>query len=253
MKGRNTFAIFAFAGIFFGSLILLAPASLLGGGLSEITEGKLSMSEVKGSLWDGNGILLFKDESQFIALGHYAWRWRASALLRGQMELEVSHGADTSPMTLRISLLNLHAELSNWHATLPAQMLALLSAQLRPYQLSGEIAISTDSLVFSKLGGFGKAELDWKNAGSGLTDIYPLGDYRILIDASGQVFSVGLSTLTGKLQLAGSGKNVPGKGLEFKGTAQAAKGDQYVVLTELLHHMGPEVSPGVFSFGLAPQ
>ena len=231
----------------------MAPAALLGGALDKLTEGKLNVSDAKGTLWNGSGIVLFRDNTQFIVLGHYNWHWRAAALLEGQVEFDVTQGENTRPMFLRIFPLKRQAELAHWHATLPAQMLSLLAPQLRPYQLSGEIDFSTDSLVFSSQGGYGKAALDWNHAGSGLTDIYPLGDYRILIEASGQDMSVQLSTLGGVLQLGGKGKTVPGRGLEFSGTAQAGQGDQYVVLTALLHHMGPEISPGVFSFGLAPQ
>lgn len=253
MKVRNTFAFFVFSAVFVCSLLVMAPASVLSGALDKLTEGKLNLSGAKGTLWNGSGILLFSDNTQFIVLGHYNWHWSVAALLEGQVEYAVTLGENTRPMFLRISPLKQQAELAHWHATLPAQMLSLLAPQLRAYQLSGEIDFSSDSLAFSGTGGLGKAALDWNHAGSGLTDIYPLGDYRILIEVSGQDMSVQLSTLGGVLQLGGKGKTVPGRGLEFSGTAQAGPGDQQVVLTALLHHMGPEISPGVFSFGLAPQ
>jgi general secretion pathway protein N len=41
--------------------------------------------------------------------------------------------------------------------------------------------------------------------------------------------------------------------MSINGTAQAAPGDAAVELNELLHHIGPEIRPGVFKLALMPQ
>lgn len=225
----------------------------MSGGLDKFSAGRLTLAHAHGTLWNGSGALLYKNNSQFIALGDYTWQLRTTELLTGRIAFDVWQGEDTTPMHVRYSPLRQLAELTRWHMTLPAQVLSMLAPQLRPYQLVGEIKMSTDSMSFSPEGILGKTSLDWMQAGSGLTDIYPLGDYRIQIEASGQGVSVQLSTLAGKLQLTGSGQMVPGQQLQFKGTAQALQGDQHEALTDMLHHMGPETSPGVVSFGLASQ
>ncbi|MDP1635255.1 MAG: hypothetical protein Q8L69_11320, partial [Gallionellaceae bacterium] len=62
-----------------------------------------------------------------------------------------------------------------------------------------------------------------------------------------------LSTLSGKLQLTGTGSFDPGSGMQLNGTAQAGPGEDAAELNELLHHIGPELSPGVFKLALMPQ
>jgi general secretion pathway protein N len=94
--------------------------------------------------------------------------------------------------------------------------------------------------------------VDWNQATSGLTDIAPLGDYRIVLQGEGADLKVSLTTLTGKLKLAGNGQIQFGRALSFSGTAQAAP-DQKEALSDLLHHIGPELSAGVFNFALAAQ
>jgi general secretion pathway protein N len=250
---RHWLAIISFAVVFVIGLLVMAPAALMSGGLDKFSEGRLTLAHARGTLWNGSGALLYKNNTQFITLGDYTWQLRTSELLTGRIAFDVRQGEDTTPMRVRYSPLHQFAELSQWHMTLPAQVLSMLAPQLRPYQLIGEIKMSTDSMSFTPEGILGLARLDWMQAGSGMTDIYPLGDYCIKIETSGQGVSVQLSTLAGKLQLTGSGQIVPGQRLQFNGTAQALQGDQHEALTEMLHHMGPETSPGIVSFGLASQ
>ncbi len=231
----------------------MAPASLLAGYMERHSEGRVFLAGTRGTLWNGNGVMLFGTDTTYISLGEYSWHLRPAALLSGALEFEVRRGMGGDPMRARYEPLRQAVELSQWRVTLPAQVLALLAPQLRPYQLNGEVDLSAESVSFSQRGVAGKATVDWKQAGSGLSDVYPLGDYRILMQGDGRELSVQLSTLSGKLRLSGSGQMELGRGLNFNGTAQAAEGEAQESLSELLHHVGPEVSPGVFRLGLVSQ
>ncbi len=254
MSQRRWIASFAFVGIFCVSLLVMAPASMLSAQLQGFSGGKLSLANTQGTIWNGSGILLLQNDAQFVSMSNYAWKVSPAAVLRGVLEFEVHHGEEgAAPMRVRLSPMRLQVELLQWNTSMPAQVLGMLAPQLRPYQLNGEIKLTTDSLSFSPGGTQGKATVDWTQAGSGLTDIYPLGDYRILLTGEGQKLTVELSTLAGKLRLAGHGQMEPGKALSFNGTAQAAPGEKLDVLSELLHHVGPETTPGVHSFGLISQ
>jgi general secretion pathway protein N len=243
----------AFAGIFCASLVVMAPASLLGAQLERFSGGRLSLANTNGTIWSGSGILLFRNDTQFISLGDYAWQIRPAELPSNGLVYEVRHGEGAPPMRARYAVLRQEAELSQWRMVLPAQILAVLSPQLKPYQLHGEVRLATDSLTFSAGGILGRATVDWMQAGSRLTDVYPLGDYRIQMAGTGAGLSIQLSTLAGKLRLSGSGQVVPGRGLTFNGEAQAAPGEQQEALTDLLHRVGPQTSPGVFALALIPQ
>jgi len=85
-----------------------------------------------------------------------------------------------------------------------------------------------------------------------LTDIAPLGDYRVLLLGEEKDLKITLSTLGGKLLLSGNGLIKSGGKLSLQGTAQATP-DQRENLSDLLHHIGPELSPGVFGFSLSAQ
>ncbi len=243
----------AFVAVFCISLLVTAPASMLSAQLQGFSGGKLSLANTRGTIWSGSGIMLLQNDTQYVSMGNYAWKVSPAGLLGGALEFEVRQGESAAPMRVRLAPFKQQVELTQWNTTLPAQVLGMLAPQLRPYQLNGEIKLSTDSLSFSPGGTQGKATVDWMQAGSGLTDVYPLGDYRMLLEGEGQKLTVQLSTLSGKLRLAGRGQMEPGKGLSFNGTAQAAQGEQQESLSELLHHIGPETIPGVYALGLVTQ
>lgn len=239
-----------FLGVFCALIVVLAPASLLTGLLERATAGRLSMAQTKGSLWRGAGVLLLQHDNKFLPLGHYAWRISPTANL-SQIEVLVDTGEGKSSQLL-ISPWHKELEVAQAQLALPAQLLSVFAPQLIPYRLSGELNLTTERFQITPKANSGELTLDWKQATSGLTDIAPLGDYRILLQGVGTNLKVSLNTLSGKLQLAGNGQIQVGRALTFNGTAQAAP-DQKEALSDLLHHIGPELTPGIFSFSLAAQ
>jgi general secretion pathway protein N len=169
----------------------------------------------------------------------------------GRISLVVDGGGD-APSHLLISPWRNEVEVLRGNALLPAQLLAVFAPQLTPYRLSGELLLTSDHFLLTPDSSAGTVTLDWRQATSGLTDIAPLGDYRVLLLGEGKDLKVTLSTLGGKLLLSGNGLIQPGGTLSLQGTAQAVP-DQRESLSDLLHHIGPELSPGVFGFSLLAQ
>jgi len=236
--------------VFLTAIILLAPASLVTGLLERATVGRLSMAQAEGTLWRGAGVLLLAHDNRFLPLGRYAWHISPAPSL-SQIAVAVDTGTDV-PSQLIISPWRNEIEVSRAQASLPAQLLSVFAPQLLPYRLSGELVLTTEHFQITPDSNGGTVTVDWKQAHSGLTDISPLGDYRILLQGAGADMNVSLTTVAGKLQLAGNGQIQIGRALTFNGTAQAAP-DQQEALSDLLHHIGPESSPGIFRFALAAQ
>lgn len=241
-------SLFLFLIAFFAVIVALAPASLVAGFLDRVSAGRLTMAQTEGTLWRGAGVLLLRHDNKFLPLDHYAWRISPAANL-SQIAVAVDTGSG-KPSQLLISPWRNEVEVSQGNASLPAQLLSVFAPQLLPYRLSGELVLSTEHFQITPNSNSGTITVDWKQATSGLTDIAPLGDYRILLQ--GADMKVSLVTVAGKLQLAGNGQIQVGRALTFNGTAQAAP-DQKEALSDLLHHIGPELTPGIFSFSLAAQ
>jgi general secretion pathway protein N len=236
-----------FGSVFFVGLFAFAPASLMGYALERASGGMLSLAQTTGSLWQGSGVALLRQNTRYQTLGSYRWHLQLfSAALQVQ-------AGESAPMTVRYTPFSGRISVESLHLTLPASIMEIAAPQLGPYQLQGTLEAHSDHLTLDTAGLNGEVSVDWAHAASGLSEIRPLGDYRILLQGNGAAVDGQLSTLSGKLQLSGTGRFDRASGLHINGTAQAAPGAAAAELNELLHHIGPEISPGVFTLALMPQ
>ncbi len=156
-------------------------------------------------------------------------------------------------MTVHFAPIAGRIDIDHLQLTLPVSIMEVAAPQLGPYQLQGMLDAHSDHLALDAAGMTGQVTVDWARAASGLSEIRPLGDYRIQLQGNGTVVDAQLSTLSGKLQLDAKGSYDKTNGMRLNGTAQAASDTAAAELHELLHHIGPEVSPGVFTLALMPQ
>jgi general secretion pathway protein N len=245
---RRVLLALLFGGIFLGGLIAFAPASLMGSILERASGGMLTLAQTKGGLWQGSGVALLRQKSSYQMLGSYRWHLKIfSAALQVQ-------AGEATPMTVRYIPFAGRINVDNLHLTLPASIISIAAPQLGPYQLMGSFEASSDHLTLNAGSMDGQINVDWLNAASALSAIRPLGDYRIVLQGNGATLDAQLSTLSGKLQLDAKGSYDMVNGMRFTGTAQAAPGAAAASeLKELLHHIGPEIRPGVFTLALMPQ
>lgn len=236
-----------FGSVFLAGMLVFAPASLMGYALSRASGGMLTLAQTQGSLWRGSGVALLKNKSRYQTLGSYRWQFKPfSAALQVQ-------AGEAAPMFARYIPFSGRVEIDNLNLALPASALELAAPQLGPYQLQGMFDAHSDHLTLDANGLNGQVSVDWMRAASGLTSIRPLGDYRIVLSGNGSALDAKLTTLAGKLQLNATGHFASGGGMQLDGTAQAGDGADAAELNELLHHIGPEIRPGVFKLALVPQ
>lgn len=233
--------------VFVVALVLWAPAALVDTALRQATEGRLSLASAQGTLWRGEGDLLLQHDHRFLPLGHYHWqlspRFAAAAL-----EMRLEHDGQVAAV-LTLQPWQKELKLERVQLALPAQVLPLFLPQLKLYRLGGALQLAGGPFSLRSGHYDGVVQLEWQHASSGLTDLNPLGDYRITVRGEDALLDIALSTLQGKLLLEGGGRLAPeGRGA-FSGTARAAAG-QEAALSDLLHHIGPETAPGVFGFAL---
>jgi general secretion pathway protein N len=244
---RRALLALMFGGVFFIGLFVFAPASLMGYALERASGQMLSLAHSTGSLWQGSGVVLLRQHERFQSLGSYRWHLRlADASLQVQAE-------EHPPMSLRYLPFSRKVAIDDIQLDLPASILDVAVPQLGPYQLQGMLYVHGEHLTLDTAGMDGQLTVEWMHAASALSEVRPLGDYRIVLQGKGSTVDGQLATLSGKLQLSANGTYNNVNGLRLNGTAQASPGAGALELNELLHHIGPEVSPGVFAFALMPQ
>jgi general secretion pathway protein N len=245
---RRNWALLLFA--FILVLIIIAPASLINIALNYAGSGRLQLANTKGTVWNGSANpILFQHNGGIITLNSLHWEISAIALLKLTIvaRLNWDDVQQAQPMNVIFSFDQI--ELQNTYLPFPAILLDEASEFLKPAALRGKIILRSDTLFLNQQGMQGIATADWLNASSLLSSISPLGDYHFIFSSTSAGLNINLSTTSGALILAGKGRFLSTTGLEFNGTAQAAKGSEEA-LRELLSHLGPQLSPGISTFAL---
>ncbi len=233
---------------YLGLLLITAPASLLGNVLQHISDNRLTLANSQGTLWNGSAApLLLNGKNPAIALQTFYWKLKPEALLQGQIRIDIRH--DSAATAMELTLDRRSVTLTNIQLPLPASIISELSPFLKPVGFSGNLMLSSPQLTYADNQLQGQATARWNQAGSALAPIHPLGDYQLNLTTDNHSLQATLNTLSGALILDGQGNWSAAQGFHFNGTARAAEEAQ-PMLSELLHYLGPEVTPGVNGISL---
>lgn len=228
-------------------LIAIAPATLLDASLQDIGQGKLRLVEARGTLWSGSGQIEIRDSGGRTGVAKsVVWRILPEPVLRGRLVCEVKLGqAKPFPVTLSLSRI----ELAKADISLPASVLGLSVPKLAPLGLTGELLLHVANLSIERKQVHGNLTLQWREAGSALTPVSPLGDYELSLEGAGTTVHALLRTLQGPLQLDGKGTWVNGDNLGFLATASVPPQHRQQ-LGPLLRLIAVERSAGNFELQL---
>ena len=224
------------------TLIVFLPAAWLAPVLEAQTDGRLTLGDAQGSLWNGSAFLgaapSGNDPVTPLLPGRFAWRLSPLALL-GQVDMRVENAAALSrPVQVTGSWYRWQVGPSS--VMLPAERLAALGAPLNTIQPSGRMELSWTPLQVSRSANDvsvnGTTTLQMENIASRLSPIKPLGVYKLIMDWNGDQAALALSTVKGPMLLSGNGTLRNGR-LQFSGKAEAEAG-QEERLANLLNLLG---------------
>ncbi len=245
------------AGLLIGlaaALVAFAPASWLARALASATGDHLLITDTRGSIWSGSGVVVLTGGSgsrDAASLpGRLQWRMGLKWLAGPGLQLAAQQDCCTNgPLLLDIrpGLGRLAVSVDNrtdWLARLPAGVLAGLGTPWNTLQLGGSLRLSARDLKLESAQGrwrqSGELHLDLLNLSSRVSTVAPLGSYRFSVQAdpgNAGVSTLRLSTLEGALQLSGAGTLSPGGKSRFVGEASAAPGREEA-LNNLLNIIG---------------
>lgn len=230
------------------TVLICLPASWMSVILEKQTGGRFALGDPQGSLWNGSAFFGGAPGADAAVApllpGRFAWRISPLALV-GRVDAELSNrDALSQPIRIRGSW-------SEWEVGpssigLPAERLAALGAPLNTLQPSGRMMLSWQPLKIAREGRqiamTGRMALQLDDIASRLSPVRPLGSYLLTMDWRGQSAPLSLKTLSGALELSGTGRIDRGR-LQFSGRAQAAPG-QEGRLANLLNLLGQRRTEG---------
>lgn len=217
MKRRSLLAIGL--AIYALGVIALAPASLVDVGLQRISQGRLHLVEVQGTLWLGSGRIELRDaQGRTGAAKHMAWHLRPESLLRGQLAGDIQLDREGSHFPVTVSMSGF--EIGKVDVRLPAAALGLAVPRLAALGLGGELEVQIPGVIIERGQLRGRVAVRLRSAGSTFMPVFPLGDYELNLDGQGAAVQLLLHTLQGPLQLDGKGSWVIGHKPDFLAVAR---------------------------------
>ena len=252
-KSRNASTRWAVLGALIGiviALIVFAPAVWLANYVASATDGRVLLSDARGTVWSGRAIPILTggaDSRDASALpGRLEWVLVPKGL---HLELRLRHDCclnNTVVMQLRPGLGRVAATMvppaGGWAGQWPTSWLGGLGTPWNTMQLGGSVRLATPGFTIESVQGRlqleGRVDIELLNVSSRITTLETLGSYRVSVSGTpeGGPMRLELSTQDGALRLSGNGTWGPG-GVRFRGEARAAEGNE-AALNNLLNIIG---------------
>lgn len=177
----------------------------------------VALADASGTLWRGSAwIALGPKGAQRVLPQALQWQWRWD-----MMALELTHPWLQGPLRARVGWNGLSVPAQSLRV--PASVLPALGAPWNTLAPEGMLEINWQPL---RLGGDLPAgpiaDLRWRNAGTALTSVTPVGTYLLRVQGTGKAgAALTLSTESGLLTVTGQG-NAGARGVSFEGQATYA-------------------------------
>ena len=220
---KKRWLLYAIFGLVFYFLFLIVemPASWFAWGLNRYTQGTVRLDPIAGSLWNGNGrLVIYYPQTTPHDFGRAEWRINPLWLLTGRIQLSLQTSNQDRQIKTTLGIARNSFTLKDTDIAVPATFIAQLYAPLSLINPRGKVRINTAELMFAPEKVEGTAVLEWLNAGSGLSSVQPLGDYRLEITGAEKNATLKLTTLRGDLEFTGQGQWQTKTGqVQFTGSA----------------------------------
>lgn len=213
------------------TVLLSLPAAWLVPLVERQTDGRVSLGDPQGSVWQGSAFIgaSGSGDEPLVPLLPGRFQWTLSPLaLFGIVDATLRNDSALS-RPVAISGSWSRWEIGPGSVNLPAERLAALGAPLNTVQPSGLMTLSWPALTITRSDRGtlieGRLQLDMTQIASALSPVKPLGAYRMHVDWQGNRARVNLKSLSGPLLLEGAGEIVNGR-LHFSGQAWAQEGEE---------------------------
>jgi general secretion pathway protein N len=223
--------------IVIGTLVL-APAQWMSALVRQATAGRVDLAETRGSFWSGDATLVLASGTAPGSMRaslpeRLTWKLSPLALLTGSIDLTLAHpSALAQPLRVRAGL-DRRLEAGPTTLRLPASLLIGLGAPWNTVRPGGVVSVTWDRLAVEPRRFQGNITAEWQFASSNLTPVSPFGHYRLLTNGVFPGTQLNLLTISGPLELTGSGTIGEGGRLRFQGVARAVPGTDPAIKTQL--------------------
>lgn len=230
------------------TLLVMLPAAWIAPQFAKTTGGHVNMVDPQGSLWKGSAMLMLAagaDPAGATLLpGRIEWTTAFWPLFTGHVRMTMRE-SDAMPDPVNVDATLRAATLTSGTIKVPASLLTGLGAPFNTLDLDGRVELSwTDWRTFGREA-FGQLTVTLSDMSSRVSQVKPLGSYRVQMQAQGPNATFDLSTLKGPLLLNGHGMSQGGS-MSFQGTASSTP-EAHDNLAGLLNLLGRPSGPNTIA------
>jgi general secretion pathway protein N len=225
------------------SMALTAPATFIGARANDATGGQVRVSDAQGNLWSGSLRATLDTPGGPFALDRVTWRFIPGEIVHGRVAFDV--GVDSRDARGNAQVLR---GFSDWEARgasarIDARALPLFYPVVAAWRPEGSLHLATDGVRWNEREMQGNVNIEWRDAAVALSDVRPLGTYRLVAQGVGESVKLALSTIAGALTMSGKCEVRLPRGTTFSGEARG-EGPSAAALDPLLNLMGPRRADG---------
>ncbi|HEX3058180.1 MAG TPA: type II secretion system protein N [Usitatibacter sp.] len=224
-------------------MVLTTPATFIGARASSAAGGQLRVSDAEGNLWSGSLRATLDTPGGPFALDRVTWRFMPGEIVRGRIAFDVA--VDSRDARANAQLLR---GFSDWEARgasarIDARALPLFYPVVAAWRPEGAVQVNTQEVRWNEREMQGSVNVEWRDASVALSDVRPLGTYRLTAQGVGESVQLALSTIAGALTMSGKGEVKLPRGTTFSGEARGESASA-AALEPLLNLMGPRRADG---------
>jgi general secretion pathway protein N len=224
-------------------LAFTTPASFIAARARAAAPGKIEMSETTGSLWSGSARARIGAPGGHLIFDRIQWRFVPGRLMAGRLAFDLEAAGHGLAGRGQLARGLTRWELRDLAATGEVESLIPIAPLAATWRPEGTIAISSPSFEWGDNEARGSLRAEWKDAVVVLSEVRPLGTYRLDAEAQGGPARLTLATVDGPLKVSGQGTFTPPSKLTLSGEARG-EGPRAKALDPLLDLMGPRRPDG---------
>ena len=184
------------------ALLIIAPAALLDARIDALSDGRLRIASVAGTLWQGSGELVLMPAG---ARQPLLWRLDAWPLLRGEIRATITLGANGA-RSATVAYGRDRLDVRDLDVSLPAQSVLLAAAPRAPFAVGGALALHVERLVQLPEVLEARLSAEWRDGsipGSLINVPISLGDVSLALDGRGTAINGTLRNSGGDVEIDG--------------------------------------------------
>jgi general secretion pathway protein N len=202
-------------------LVVTMPASFIASQVGSSLPPQVTIDGAKGNMWAGEASVRAAPGGVPITIEKVQWRFKPSRLADGKIAFDTS--ATSGGFEAKMEL---QRDGTRWHVRDlrvdgDASGFATIFPILAAYKFLGPVTLTAASLDGNEHEVWGDAKIEWRDAGTALSQVRPLGTFRAEWHGDGASGRINASTLAGPLRVSGAGTTGTPARLDFSGEAGA--------------------------------